>query len=95
MLFDKVLSQKFNTDIWRATATTSEDYSAEAIFLFSTSGIPNNRVNTDNLTLCDHNNLCGGERVFGLSCLEIGGSCSTLSIPETTLKWIKMKIFIL
>ena len=24
-------------------------------------GIPNNRVDTDNLTLCDYNNLCGGE----------------------------------
>ena len=61
MLFDKVLSQKFNIDIWRATTTTSVDYVAEVIFLFSTSGIPNNRVDTDNLTLYDYENLCGRE----------------------------------
>ena len=63
MLFDKVLLQKFNTDIWRAT-TTSADYSAGVIFLFSAFGIPNNRIDTDNLTLCDHNNMCGGERPY-------------------------------
>ena len=61
MLFDKVLSQKFDTDIWRAT-TTSAHYSAEVIFLFSAFGIPNNRVDTDNLTLGDHNNICGVEK---------------------------------
>ena len=24
-------------------------------------GRPSNRIDTDNLTLCGHNNLCGGE----------------------------------
>ena len=61
MLFDKVLSQTFITDIWQATTTTSADYSAEVIFLFSAFGMPNNRLDTDKLTLSDHNNLCGGE----------------------------------
>ena len=60
MLFDKVLSQKFDTDIWQATKT-SPDYSAEVILLSSAFGVPNNRVDTDSLTLCDHNNLCRGE----------------------------------
>ena len=39
MLFDKVLSQTFSTDIWRATTTTSADYSAEVIFYFLAFGI--------------------------------------------------------
>ena len=60
MLFDKMLSQAFITDIWQATTTTSADYSAEVIFLFSAFGMPNNRLDTDNLTLSDHNNLCRG-----------------------------------
>ena len=60
MLFDEVLLQTFNTDIWQATAPISAEYSAEVIFLFSAFGIPSNRIDTDNLTLCGHN-LCGGE----------------------------------
>ena len=61
MLFAKVLSQTFITDIWRATATTSADYSTGVIFFLSAFGMPNNRLDTDNLTLSDHNNVCGGE----------------------------------
>ena len=49
MLLDKVLSQTFSTDIWRATTTTSEDYSAEVIFLFLAFGIPDSRLDTDTL----------------------------------------------
>ena len=56
MLVDKVLSQTFSTDIWQTTA----DYLAE-VFLFSAFAMPSNRTDTDNLTLCGHNNLCGGE----------------------------------
>ena len=33
MLFDKVLLQILSNDVWRATATTYADYSAEVIFL--------------------------------------------------------------
>ena len=47
MLFDKVLSQTFSTDIWRATTTTSADYSAEAISLSLAFGIPDNRLEID------------------------------------------------
>ena len=47
MLFDKVLLQTFSTDIWRATTTTSADYSAEVMFFFLAFGIPNNRLYTD------------------------------------------------
>ena len=47
MLFDRVLSQTFSTDIWRATTTTTADYSAEVMFLFLVFGIPNNRLNTN------------------------------------------------
>ena len=61
MLFDKVLSQTFSTDIWQATTAISADYSAEVIFLFSAFGMPGNMIDTDNLTLCGHNNLCRGE----------------------------------
>ena len=49
MLFDKVLSQTFSTDTWRATTTTSADYSAEVIFLFLAFVIPDNRLDTDTL----------------------------------------------
>ena len=62
MLFDRVLLQTFCTDTWQATTTTSADYSAEVIF--SAFRIRSDRLETDNLTLCDHNNLCGGERHF-------------------------------
>ena len=61
MLFDRMLSQTFSTDIWQATTAISADYSAEVIFLFSAFGMPSNRIDTDNLTLCRHNKLCGGE----------------------------------
>ena len=54
MLFDKVLWQTFSTDIWRASKTTSADYLAEVIFLFLAFRIPNNRLDTDTLTLYDH-----------------------------------------
>ena len=47
MLFDKVLSQTFSTDIWRATTTTFADYSAEAISLSLAFGIPDNRLEID------------------------------------------------
>ena len=46
MLFDKVLSQTLSTDIWRATTTTSSDYSAEVNFLFLAFGILNNGLDT-------------------------------------------------
>ena len=68
MLFDKVLSQTFSTDIWQATTAISEDYSAEVIFLFSSFGMPSNRIDTDNLTLCGHNNLCGEK---SLKCVSL------------------------
>ena len=32
------------------------------IYLFSVFRIRNNRLHNDNLTVCDHNNLCRGER---------------------------------
>ena len=60
MLFDKVLSQTLSTDVWRATTTTYTDYSAEVIFLFSSFGMPSDIIDTDNLTLCGHNNLSVG-----------------------------------
>ena len=59
MLFDKMLSQIFSTDIMQATTAISADYSAEVVFLFSAFGLPSNRTDTDNLTLCGHNNLRG------------------------------------
>ena len=47
MLFDQVLSQTLSTDIWRATTTTSSDYSAEVNFLSLAFGILNNGLDTD------------------------------------------------
>ena len=47
MLFDKVLSQTFSTDIWRAATTAPADYSVEVIFIFLAFGIPNKRLDTD------------------------------------------------
>ena len=64
MLFYKVLSQTFSTDIWQATTEISADYSVEVIFLFLAFGMPSNSIDTDNLTLCGHDNLCGGERNY-------------------------------
>ena len=37
------------------------------IYLFSVFRILNNRLHNDNLTVCDHNNLCRGERGKHLS----------------------------
>ena len=34
---------------------------------FSVFGMASNRIDTDNVTLCDHNNLCGGERLQSVS----------------------------
>ena len=68
--YDRFFPKLANKFIWIMLLQSYEiifclrlNYSAEVIFLFSAFGIPNNRLDNHNLTLCDHNNLCGGESV--------------------------------
>ena len=48
---------------YESTAAISADYSAEVSFVSSAFGMPSNMIDSDNLTLCGHNNLCRGERL--------------------------------
>ena len=61
MLFDKVLSQTFNT-VFGEQLQQHLPIIRQRLFSFSPLlGCLITGVDTDNLTLYDHNNLCGGE----------------------------------